>query len=208
MSGRVNRALRCLALLPGHRRSAARFCSTQFETDSEDNLYNGDETTKDKNFSRSATYNTFGLYKAVLVGQVGFGPFEKILGDGRALTLFSIGTSGLIRPPNYPEQIQWHKVAVYPERLREIARQISKGRRVYLEGNMEVRIFNDYVTGAVKQIREISVRHDGQLILLEDKNPPRKLTLPTMAYTPAAVTNSPLDPCQEEALEDNVILPR
>ncbi|XP_024536301.1 single-stranded DNA-binding protein, mitochondrial-like isoform X2 [Selaginella moellendorffii] len=158
MSGRVNRALRCLALLPGHRRSAAGFCSTQFETDSEDNLYNEDEASKDKNFSRSATYNTFGLYKAVLVGQVGFGPFEKILGDGRALTLFSIGTSGLIRPPNYPEQIQWHKVAVYPERLREIARQISKGRRVYLEGNMEVRIFNDYVTGAVKQIREISVR--------------------------------------------------
>ncbi|ERN15729.1 hypothetical protein AMTRI_Chr07g77210 [Amborella trichopoda] len=119
-----------------------------------------------------------GIYKAILVGQVGQVPVQKRLRSGRVVTLFSLGTGGIRNnrrplddedPMEYANRcaVQWHRVAVYPERLGSLAMQnVKPGSLLYLEGNLETKIFSDPITGLVKRIREIAIRRNGRLVFL------------------------------------------
>ncbi|KAK9105607.1 hypothetical protein Scep_022451 [Stephania cephalantha] len=121
-----------------------------------------------------------GVYKAILVGQVGQSPIQKRLRSGRLVTLFSLGTGGIRNnrrpldneePRDYAERcsVQWHRVAVYPERLGGLAlKHVKPGSILYLEGNLETKIFNDQITGLAKRIREIAIRRDGRLVFLNN----------------------------------------
>ncbi|PSS08306.1 Single-stranded DNA-binding protein [Actinidia chinensis var. chinensis] len=119
-----------------------------------------------------------GVYKAILVGQVGQTPLQKRLRSGRMVTLLSVGTGGIRNnrrpldneePREYANRcaVQWHRVSIYPERLGEIAmKHAVPGSILYLEGNLETKIFNDTITGLVRRIREIAIRRNGRLVFL------------------------------------------
>ncbi|CAN0891508.1 Single-stranded DNA-binding protein, mitochondrial [Linum grandiflorum] len=119
-----------------------------------------------------------GVYKAILVGQVGQSPFQKKLKGGRTVTLLSVGTGGIRNnrrpldneePRDYANRcaIQWHRVSVYPERLGDLVmKEVVPGSNVYLEGNLETKIFTDPVTGLVRRVREIAIRGNGRLVSL------------------------------------------
>ncbi|XP_077220739.1 nucleic acid-binding, OB-fold-like protein [Tasmannia lanceolata] len=119
-----------------------------------------------------------GVYKAILVGQVGQNPVQKRLKSGRVVTLFSVGTGGIRNnrrpldneePMEYADRcsVQWHRVSVYPERLGELAQKhVKPGCILYLEGNLETKVFSDPITGLVRRIREIALRRDGRLVFL------------------------------------------
>ncbi|GMQ11170.1 hypothetical protein CsSME_00053919 [Camellia sinensis var. sinensis] len=107
-----------------------------------------------------------GIYKAILVGQVGQTPLQKRLKSGRTVTLLSVGTGGIRNnrrpldneePREYANRcaVQWHRVSIYPE-----------SSILYLEGNLETKIFTDPITGLVRRIREIAVRQNGRLVFL------------------------------------------
>lgn len=75
-----------------------------------------------------------GVYKAILVGQVGQHPLQKKLRSGREITMFSMGTGGIRNnrrplqnedPREYANRcaVQWHRVSVYPERLGRVVMQ-------------------------------------------------------------------------------------
>ncbi|KAF5174927.1 Single-stranded dna-binding protein [Thalictrum thalictroides] len=115
---------------------------------------------------------------AILVGQVGQVPLQKRLKSGRLVTLFSLGTGGIRNnrrpleneePREYADRcsVQWHRVAVYPERLGQLAlNHVKPGSILYVEGNLETKIFSDPVSGLVRRIREIALRRDGRLVFL------------------------------------------
>lgn len=119
-----------------------------------------------------------GIYKAVLIGLVGQAPLQKKLRSGRVVTLLSLGTGGLRNnrrpfdneePREFADRctVQWHRVAVYPERLGALAvKNAVPGSLLYVEGNLETRIFNDPITGLVRRIREIAIRRNGRLVFL------------------------------------------
>ncbi|KAK4359392.1 hypothetical protein RND71_021621 [Anisodus tanguticus] len=119
-----------------------------------------------------------GIYKAILVGQVGQTPIQKRLKGGRTVTLLSLGTGGIRNnrrpfdneePREYANRcaVQWHRVSVYPHRLGEMAvKSIIPGSILYVEGNLETKIFTDPITGLVRRIREIAVRLNGRLVSL------------------------------------------
>lgn len=119
-----------------------------------------------------------GIYKAIIVGQVGQSPVQKKLKNGRTVTLTTIGTGGIRNeripfpneePREYADRcnVQWHRVAIYPERWGEIAmKHALPGSMLYLEGNIETKIFTDQITGLVKRIREIAVRQNGRVVYL------------------------------------------
>ncbi|KAH0926968.1 hypothetical protein HID58_019224 [Brassica napus] len=134
----------------------------------------------------------FGIFKAILVGQVGQLPLQKKLKNGRTITLFSVGTGGIRNnrrplinedPREYANRsaVQWHRVSVYPERLAELVlKNVEPGLKlgsscfvsvdnstvVYLEGNLETKIFTDPVTGLVRRIREVAIRRNGRVVFL------------------------------------------
>nr|VDD45885.1 unnamed protein product [Brassica oleracea] len=119
-----------------------------------------------------------GVFKAILVGQVGQLPLQKKLKSGRTVTLFSVGTGGIRNnrrpminedPREYANRsaVQWHRVSVYPERLADLVlKNVEPGTVVYLEGNLETKIFTDPVTGLVRRIREVAIRRNGRVVFL------------------------------------------
>ncbi|WOK92538.1 hypothetical protein Cni_G01229 [Canna indica] len=121
-----------------------------------------------------------GVYKAILVGKVGQQPVQKHLRSGRTVVLFSLGTGGIRNnrrpldneePKVYAERcaVQWHRVSVYPDRLGNLAlKHVKPGSILYLEGNLETKVFTDTVTGLVRRIREIAIRRDGRLVFIDN----------------------------------------
>ncbi|KAL5726336.1 hypothetical protein ACHQM5_009387 [Ranunculus cassubicifolius] len=119
-----------------------------------------------------------GIYKAILVGQVGQNPFQKRLKSGRLVTLFSLGTGGIRNnrrpldneePREYADRcsVQWHRVCVYPERLGLLAmNHVKPGSIIYVEGNLETKVFSDPISGLIRRIREVALRRDGRLVFL------------------------------------------
>lgn len=105
-------------------------------------------------------------------------PIQKKLKSGRIVTLMSVGTGGIRNnrrpldneePRDYANRcsVQWHRVSIYPERLGEVAmKHVIPGSILYLEGNLETKVFSDPITGLVRRIREIAIRRNGRLVFL------------------------------------------
>lgn len=112
------------------------------------------------------------------MGQVGQAPIQKRLKSGKVVTLISLGTGGIRNnrrpldneaPREYANRcaVQWHRVSVYPEGLGELAvKSLAPGSILYVEGNLETKIFSDPITGLVRRIREVAVRRNGRLLVL------------------------------------------
>lgn len=119
-----------------------------------------------------------GIFKAILVGQVGQMPLQKRLKNGRMVTLTTLGTGGIKNeripfpseePREYADRcnVQWHRVAIYPDRVGEIVmKHCQPGTILYVEGNLETKIFTDQITGLVRRVREIAVRRNGRVLFL------------------------------------------
>lgn len=96
------------------------------------------------------------------------------------MTMLSIGTGGMRnnRRPLQNEEprdfanrsmVQWHRVSIYPERLGAlVAKNAVPGSILYLEGNLETKIFNDPITGLTRRVREVAVRRDGRVVFLQN----------------------------------------
>ncbi|KAJ4787659.1 Single-stranded DNA-binding protein [Rhynchospora pubera] len=118
-----------------------------------------------------------GVYRAILVGKVGQAPIQRRLRSGAEIVLFSLATGGIRnnrrplpheRPEEYADRcaVQWHRVCVYQDRLLPIAmKTVKPGAVIYVEGNIESKVFSDPATGLVRRIREIAIRRDGGRLL-------------------------------------------
>ncbi|XP_065871218.1 single-stranded DNA-binding protein, mitochondrial [Euphorbia lathyris] len=110
-----------------------------------------------------------GVHKAIICGKVGKAPEQKILRNGRTVTIFTVGTGGmfdqrLVGSKDLPKPAQWHRIAVHNEHLGTYAvQQLAKDTPVYVEGDIEIRVYNDSISGEVKNIPEICVRRDGRI---------------------------------------------
>ncbi|XVF41818.1 hypothetical protein PTKIN_Ptkin01aG0311200 [Pterospermum kingtungense] len=114
--------------------------------------------------------NYHGVHKAIICGKVGQPPVQKILRNGRTVTVFTVGTGGMFdqtRDQNSPKPAQWHRIAVHNQILGTYAAQkISKNASVYVEGDIETRVYNDSINGEVKYLTEISIRRVGKIRLI------------------------------------------
>lgn len=59
--------------------------------------------------------------QAIVCGKVGQAPVQKILRNGRTVTIFTVGTGGMydqrIAGKDLPKPAQWHRIAVHNEQL-------------------------------------------------------------------------------------------
>lgn len=109
--------------------------------------------------------------------------------------MLSIGTGGIRNnrrplqneePRDYANRsmVQWHRVSIYPERLGAlVAKNAVSGSILYLEGNLETKIFNDPITGLTRRVREIAIRRDGRVVFLgEGSDTPNQAELKGVGY--------------------------
>ncbi|KAL6845237.1 hypothetical protein ACP4OV_024732 [Aristida adscensionis] len=111
--------------------------------------------------------------QAIICGKVGQAPVQKILNNGHTVTVFTVGTGGMFdqrvaSSENLPVPAQWHRIAVHNEQLGAYAVQkLVKNASVYVEGDIETRVYNDRINGQAKNIPEICVRRDGKVNLIQ-----------------------------------------
>lgn len=108
--------------------------------------------------------------KAILVGNLGKDPEIKTLNNGDRVAHLSVATSEAWRDKQTGERrerTEWHRVVIFNEPIVRVAEQyLSKGSKVYLEGRMETRKWQDQ-SGADRYVTEIVMRAFGsQLVLL------------------------------------------
>ena len=99
-----------------------------------------------------------GINKVILVGNLGNDPEHRMLPSGGAVTNISIATSEAWKDKNtgqQQERTEWHRV-VFFNRLAEIAAEyLRKGSKVYVEGSLRTRKWQDPQSGQDRYSTEI-----------------------------------------------------
>jgi single-strand DNA-binding protein len=108
--------------------------------------------------------------KVILVGNLGRDPEVRHTQDGQKIVHLAVATSERWRDRSSGEnreRTEWHRVVIFNERLGEIAEKyLSKGRQVYLEGQLQTRKWTDQ-SGQERYTTEVVLqRFRGELTLL------------------------------------------
>ncbi len=111
--------------------------------------------------------------KVILVGNLGRDPEARNMPSGGKVVSFSVATSESWNDRasgERKEKTQWHRVAIFNEKLGEIAEKyLRKGSKVYLEGSVETRKYTDK-EGQEREITEVVLgRFKGELTLLDGR---------------------------------------
>lgn len=94
--------------------------------------------------------------KAILIGRLGADPELKYTPSGRAYTRFNLATNRVWKDQegNKQEKTDWHKIVAWGKLAEIMGEWLKKGGRVYIEGRIETRSFEDK-NGARRWITEV-----------------------------------------------------
>ena len=111
--------------------------------------------------------------KVILIGNLGKDPKVSNLNSGDRAVSFTLATTENWKDKNTGERrerTEWHNIVIYNEGIGRIVEQYcKKGSKVYLEGQIQNRKYNDQ-SGAEKYITEIVLqRFRGELTLLDSR---------------------------------------
>jgi single-strand DNA-binding protein len=109
--------------------------------------------------------------KVILVGNLGNDPESRSLGNGGEVVNLSVATSeSWTKDGNKQERTEWHRVVIFNENLGRVAKQyLRKGSKVYLEGQLQTRKWQDN-NGQDKYSTEVVLqRFRGELVLLDKR---------------------------------------
>jgi single-strand DNA-binding protein len=112
--------------------------------------------------------------KVILIGNLGKDPKISTMNSGDRVVSFTLATSESWKDKNTGERrekTEWHNIVVYNEGIGRIVEQYcKKGSKVYVEGQIQNRKYNDQ-SGAERYITEIVLqRFRGELTLLDGRN--------------------------------------
>lgn len=126
-----------------------------------------------------------GLNRCTFIGNLGKDPEIRYTGSGKPVANFSlaINESWKDAEGQQQEKVEWVNVVAW-EKLAEIIQQyVKKGSKVYIEGKMQTRSYDDKNhPGEKKYITEIVAN---QLIMLDSKPQTQSEPAPAAAQTPA-----------------------
>ena len=111
--------------------------------------------------------------KVILIGNLGRDPEVRTFQNGGKVCNLRIATSERWRDRNTGEnreKTEWHSVAIFSEPLVRIAEQyLRKGSKVYLEGQLETRKWQDQ-SGQDRYSTEVVLRpYKGELTMLDGR---------------------------------------
>ncbi len=107
--------------------------------------------------------------KVILIGTLGKDPELKYTPQGTAVTKFSMATNESYKDKQsgeWKERTEWHNIVCWQRTAEVAAEYLKKGRKVYIEGRLTTRSWDDKETGQKKYMTEV-VAND--LVLLGDR---------------------------------------
>lgn len=138
--------------------------------------------------------------KVIIMGNLGKDPEIRNFPNGGRVCNFSVATSESWRDKNSgekQERTQWHNISILSEPLVNIAeRFLKKGSKVYLEGQLETRKWQDN-SGSDRYSTEIVLRpYKGEITLIDNKADSNMSNEPS--------SNNQMDEIQENSVSPNV----
>ncbi|MFZ5562060.1 MAG: single-stranded DNA-binding protein [Pseudomonadota bacterium] len=103
-----------------------------------------------------------GVNKVILVGNLGREPDVRYTPSGEAVTKLSLATSESWRDKNtgeQKEQTEWHRVVFFGPLAETVGAQLHKGSKVFVEGALQTRKWQDKETGQDRYVTEIRGLH-------------------------------------------------
>ena len=113
--------------------------------------------------------------KVILVGNLGADPDIRTMQSGDKVANLSIATSESWKDKatgERREKTEWHRVVVFNKGLVTVCENyLKKGAKVYIEGQVETRKWQDQATGQDKYTTEIVLRpFRSELTMLDSRN--------------------------------------
>lgn len=97
--------------------------------------------------------------KVILLGNVGKDPEIRATGSGMMVANFSLATTDRTKDQtgNWTDRTEWHNLVAF-QRTAEIVRDyVKKGSKLYVEGKIQTRSWDDKTSGEKKYRTEIIV---------------------------------------------------
>ena len=110
--------------------------------------------------------------KIILIGNLGRDPESRTFSNGGKVVKFSLATSeNWTRDGERQERTEWHNVVIYDEKIGDVAQRfLRKGSKVFIEGAMQYREYDD-ANGQKQKIAEVVLqRFRGGLTLLDSRD--------------------------------------
>jgi single-strand DNA-binding protein len=102
-----------------------------------------------------------GVNKVILIGNLGNDPESRTFPSGDMVTNATLATSESWKDKQTgekQEKTEWHRLS-FQRRLAEIAKEyLRKGSKIYIEGSLRTRKWQDKATGADRYSTDIVVR--------------------------------------------------
>lgn len=112
------------------------------------------------------------LNQVLLIGFVGQDPEVKSTKDGKEWAVFSLATSERWKDKSTgerKEKTEWHRVVCFQEKLVDVIKSyVKKGSKIYLEGSLTTRKWDD--NGIERYANEVTIKHRGRIVLLDKKD--------------------------------------
>ena len=109
--------------------------------------------------------------KVILVGNLGKDPEMRTFANGGKVVSFSVATSENWKDKSSgdrKEKTEWHNVSIFSEGLARVAEQyLKKGSKVYLEGQLETRKWQDQ-SGNDRYTTDVVLRNFNSAMVLLD----------------------------------------
>ena len=96
--------------------------------------------------------------KVILVGNLGKDPEVKYTPGGMAVAKFSLATSFRSKDKNTGEWVDhtdWHNIVVWDKLAGIAGEYLKKGGKVYIEGRLQTRSWDDKTSGQKKYMTEV-----------------------------------------------------
>ena len=112
--------------------------------------------------------------KVILVGNLGKDPESRSFQNGGKVVSFSVATSENWKDRTSgerKEKTEWHNVSIFSEGLARVAEQyLRKGSKVYLEGQLETRKWQDQ-SGNDRYTTDVVLRNfNSAMVLLDSRD--------------------------------------
>ena len=113
--------------------------------------------------------------KVILVGNLGADPDVRTMQSGDKVVNLSVATSESWKDKatgERREKTEWHRVVIFNKGLVTVCENyLKKGAKIYIEGQVETRKWQDQATGQDKYTTEIVLRpFRGELTMLDSRN--------------------------------------
>lgn len=98
-----------------------------------------------------------GVNKAILIGNLGKDPEIQYLDNNVSVARFSLATNDSYKDKdgNRVDQTEWHNIVAWRGLAKIAEDYLKKGSRIYLEGKIRTRSWDDKQTGEKKYTTEI-----------------------------------------------------